>query len=65
MSENTDVKEIVEKLFQQKEWMTFNAILRETGLPAPQVYDAVAELIKEGKVERKGKYLHYIKRKET
>lgn len=64
MSESKKVKDLVEQFFQEKEWTTFNTILRQTGLPAPQVYEAVVELIKEGKVERKGRYLHYVKRRE-
>ncbi|BDC00183.1 MAG: hypothetical protein RRA45_01660 [Saccharolobus sp.] len=57
-----DVKQSVEKILRDREWITFNDLLKYLPYPAPAVYSALTELIKENKVGRRGRYFYYIKK---
>ena len=53
------VKEVVEQLLKQREWMTFSELLKNVNFPAHEVNRALIELMKENKVGRKGKFFYY------
>ncbi|MCH4814225.1 MAG: hypothetical protein QXY87_02470 [Saccharolobus sp.] len=57
-----DVKQSVEKIIKDREWITFNDLLKYVPYPAPEVYNALSQLIKENKVGRRGRYFYYVKR---
>ncbi|AOL16294.1 hypothetical protein BFU36_05790 [Sulfolobus sp. A20] len=57
-----DIKHSVERILKDREWATFNDILKYVPYPAPEVYSALSELIKENKVGRRGRYFYYIKK---
>nr|WP_162615196.1 hypothetical protein [Sulfolobus sp. E11-6] len=45
-----DVKHSVEKIIKDREWITFNDLLKYVPYPAPEVYSALSQLIKEKKL---------------
>ncbi|MEM3351439.1 MAG: hypothetical protein QW799_01290 [Saccharolobus sp.] len=57
-----DAKQSIEKILRDREWITFNDLLKNVPYSAPTVYSVLTELIKENKVGRRGRYFYYIKK---
>ena len=60
---NYDVKSKVEEIARQLGYFTFSKILTKVNAPAPEVLRSLVLLIKEGKVERDGRWYHYVDRR--
>ena len=54
------VKDEVERLVKERKWITFNELLKVIDRPAPEVNDALIQLMKENKIIRRGRYFKYI-----
>ncbi|MGC9105180.1 MAG: winged-helix single-stranded DNA-binding protein Sul7s [Thermoprotei archaeon] len=56
---DTTVKDQVEDYLRKREWATLTHLLRAINAPALEINAALIELMKEGKVKRRGKYFFY------
>jgi len=56
----SSVKDEVERLMKERGWITFNELLKLVNRPAPEVNDALIQLMKENKITRHGRYFHYV-----
>lgn len=59
--EVTEIKNRIEQLFKEREWITYTDLLKYIPYPANKISIALAQLIKENKVSRRGRYLYYVK----
>ena len=59
MSEEIDVKNVVEKILKEREWITFSDLIKYVNYPATEVNSALIQLMRENKVIRKGRYFYY------
>ncbi len=55
-----DVKTEVEKVVKESGWVTASQLFKMLPFPAPEVNKAIIDLIKENKIERRGRYFHYL-----
>ncbi len=62
MMDDTTVKDLVEDYLRKKEWATLTSLLRAIDAPVLEINAALIELMKEGKVRRKGKYFFYSRK---
>ena len=60
---NYDIKSKVEEIARKLGYFTFSKILTKVNAPAPEVLGSIMLLIKEGKLERKGRWFHYVDRR--
>jgi hypothetical protein len=56
-----EVKKKIEEFLKEREWITYNELLKYLPYPAPVVSSALTLLLKEEKVSRRGRYLYYRK----
>ncbi|BAB67429.1 hypothetical protein STK_23185 [Sulfurisphaera tokodaii str. 7] len=58
-SKNEEIKNIVEKILKEREWITFSDLIKYVNFPASEVNSALVQLMRENKVIRKGRYFYY------